>query len=307
MIDLFAPKKDVIDMKKVLIQAIQDVGDPLVENDTPSQDKKTERTLIIESLSTPSVKKGIPKPKKYRKIRDDLLEWKNNDFALYISKKYISEYHDVWQFPLMSITMYLDRIKDKIDNVLGFCDNITFKDYVDYFFKNWSDDYKNKHKTAMLTLKSFTYSAPIKGFVSQYHYRDRVKAYNKEHDKTVKSAVFVNNKRLREAFLLGAEHFVLEYGLVLPVNWMVVCDDRELKEAANYIAKAMYSLYQKGRLEEIFIATKKYAPYPKWLFFKDHQILINSLNKKTNNSFRLDIDFTGDKGFSFLRSKIVNE
>jgi len=304
MIDLFCQKKEVIDMKEVLKQAIEEIADPLVGGSM--LEKKSERTLIIESLSdgksTNKTSKNVigdKKPRKHREIRENLLEWKNNDFSMYMSQIYIKKYNDVWQFSLINITMYLDKIKDKLDGVLGFCDNITFKDYIDYFFSVWADDYKK----GMLTLKSFIYSTPIRAFASQYNYRERVKEYNQLHEQSAKSAIFVSNKRLREAFLLGSEHFVLEYGLILPINWLVVCDDRELKEAANYVAKAMYSLYQKGRIDDVFTATKKYSPYPKWLFFKDHKILINSLQKKTGNNFSLEIKFTGNKGFSFLRSQ----
>jgi hypothetical protein len=211
----------------------------------------------------------------YQPKSDDLLEWSNRDFSLYIKNKYRKRYSSHWSPSIPSITLRLNNIKEVIDDLVGFCDNITFKDYIDFFFSEWADYWRSKNKGKVLYLTVFYDKQSVKDFASKYDYQSSVKNYLNDNKTEADSPkmLSLSNKMMEQSHLLGISNLVEEYGIILSANWLIYKRNYDGDDVIKQMHKALLSLHKKKILSKAIEATEKYSPYPSRFLFKD----INSL------------------------------
>jgi len=280
------------------------------------------KSIIQEAISNASKKTGKPKrvsKKTLKKVNspsvvsfasgvdthaqlDDVTNWTNKDFSFYIKKIYLKRYNEDWIPTVLNLQVYMNRVKEDLQNVLGFCDNIAFKDYVDYLFGNWLDSVREKSKGDVY-ISALRDEKAMVDFVSSYDYPQRVKFYLKKTDDSSSKNESPAMMEMEQSYLLGIENLVMEYGIVLSVNFLHFYHDFGVREAANSVAKAFFVLYSKGKWEKAKEATVKNSPYPNWFKFKKYEAILDAINKKIDTPVTLDVVFNDNKeNYDFLRS-----
>jgi len=283
-------------VKDILIQSISDKksSTDLIKEHSYQADKsqilpaKSEKAKVVEF-----------KTKRKNGIKSDLDEWNNRDFAIYILSQYSKKYGRNWLPSISNIAVQLGRVKEAVHDVLGFCDNLVFKDYIDSFFRNWSDHYKRRASN-VLYLSHLRGNEAVEEFSSRYNYQDRLRYHAKGNEQKLKKCAETD---LDNSYLLGDENFVSDHGIVLTCNWLIIKRDYDLKKAANYVAKAFLKIFNKGRAETVIKSTIKHSPYPSWFRFKNYNIILQAVSKKTDKEIQMKIEFTDDSKFAFLKGQ----
>jgi hypothetical protein len=222
--------------------------------------------------------------------RDLLEEWTHRDVALYIRKKLLDKYNRNIEINIIGLTLYMGHIEATLNNVFGFCDMIVLRDYIDFYFEKWSDFFLKKSKGEFIptTLK---YNEPIQEFAKRYDYAKQMDAYLKRQkqskvnaEQSAQKAVEFYAKDIEHAYLLGASRLLSRFGILMPMNWLILKAGYTEQDAMKYIANALSDMYQKHILQQAIDATENQNPYPQTLLYKTFDGLFMFLNKLTDNA-----------------------
>lgn len=283
-----------IDMgaKKSILSAIS--GCKLPKKETVKSD------LVI--IGEGEAKKGDfskLKKKSSWQIKQDLFDWTNRDFALYISKCYKQKYDSYLDASLVGMTTYLPRVKQALLDSIGFCDNIVTKDYIEFFFEKWAEHFRINSEKDRFSIQTMRFKEPIIDFAEEYDYKARVQHYtNPSEQKTSESLqapLKITNDKMLEAYSVGIENFVLEYGVIATVNWLIMSKGEESKEAAKKVIVAASRLNSQGAIEKVKYITKKLSPYPSWFVAKNYKVIFNALNKRIDAKINDEIQFNSQE------------
>ena len=215
------------------------------------------------------------------KLRDDLLEWKNSDFTIYFIQQFRKNISEDWSGDRVAMILFLGRVIDRIAEILGFCDNIVLKDYMDFFIQGWAKYYwKKKGNFTPWYLKD---NLPIKDFASKYNYE---KSFNKfilskqknESEILLQEQRKISKERIEQFYLAGGESLVLEYGLLVPLNWLVICKNYSIEQSNLHIMGAFGSLHSNGNWESSISKTELLNPYPESFIIKNCDTIFKKLN-----------------------------
>jgi len=272
----------------------------ILENNKNKKYKPESVKIVGEGLARVLSFDG--KTKRQHSIKEDIMKWNNADLAFYVSGLYFGRYGEKWIATNINITMYMANIKESLQKMMGFSDNIILKDYFYFFFEgsSWSDDYRKKGK-GNLFLKSLKEAAPIEAFANRYDYKSSLNKYLEQmKQKEIKT---INESDMKKSYLLGLEKFVIEYGIVLVANWMIKKENMQIKEAIIDIAKSVYNVCMREGFEEIKNNTEYFSPYPKWLILKEISLILDAVNKKMNKDYAMNVLFSDEdnKDFEFLK------
>jgi len=275
--------------------------------------KKTASDLIKEHTYTSSKSQictdnksrqakvvGFGNGKRKNHIKDSLIDWNNRDFAIYILAKYKEQHKCSWKPTIPNVAVQLGRVKEAIHDTLGFCDNLVFFDYINHFFRNWSDYYKRKASNT-LYLNQLRGDEAVTEFASIYDYQSSLRNYEKRNKTPEKKGC--TEVDLDNAYLLGDENFVSDYGIILTCNWLILKRNYNVKKAVNYVARAFLKISKKGRADSVIKSTIKQSPYPSWFKFKNYNIILQAVGKITGKEIQMKIDFTDDNKFQFTKEK----
>lgn len=226
-------------------------------------------------------------------IKEDVLDWSNKDFALYISKKFSDKYFEYWDVRIMGVTTYMGRIKESLFEAIGFCDNITLKNYIDFFFDNHIDNIKNE-TGGKFYLKSLRRSYIIEEFLESYKYSPSI-----NEKQFIKDKKDLTELDLEKSYLVGNETMVLKYGVVLPINYLVIKKEYSMEKAVDVIRSAVRNIKNVSGLDVIIKRTHDFSPYSDKLPFNNMSEIISILGK---SDFSEDKLFKSVKTYKFLGS-----
>jgi len=227
-------------------------------------------------------------------IKENILDWSNKDFALYTSKKFSEKYSEYWDVRIMGVTTYIGRIKESLFDAIGFCDNITLKNYIDFFFDNYIDQIKSE-TGGMFFIKSLRRSYIIEAFFENYKYSPSLPIKLIVIDKGS-----IKELDLEKSYLIGNESMVLKYGIVLPINYLIIKKLYSKEKAIDVIGSAVRNIKNVSGLGVIINRTADFSPYPKRFPFNDFNEVVSILGK--SDLIKKNI-FKKTKLYEFLRSK----
>jgi len=243
-------------------------------------------TTSVRSIAISDIKNSLS-----WKVRDDLSEWKNSDFTIYFIQQFRKNIDEEWTCGKVSMILFFGRIFDSVAEILGFCDNIVLRDYVDFFIKEWGMYYwKKKGNFTLWYLKD---DRPIKAFVEKYDYNVSFNNFMNEKNKhkivsTDQERKEISKKRIEQYYLAGGENLILEYGLLISLNWLVICKNYSIEHANLHIMGAFSSFHLRGNYQSIIDKTESLNPYPDSFVIKDCDIVL----KKFNIEVDLKLTFT---------------
>lgn len=243
------------------------------------------------------------KPKRWVIKHEDLSQWTQRDFAIYMSEKYYEKYKTTWSYSTGSVVTYISLIKKNIYEALGFCNNIVMKNYIDYFFKNWLYFYHDDLKKNTKWLFYMKHADPIEKFCDTYDYAGSLKKYldgkeipQKKKTKKLKKTNFPPAKQLEMACLLGLDNAILEYGVLFVCNYLVLKENYTIEKAEKEVAKTIYSLYNRKMKDKVEAITRKNVVCSDLFKIKTLDNINSILKKEYNISFAFVANYTFKDG-----------
>jgi hypothetical protein len=148
----------------------------------------------------------------------------------------------------------------------------------------------------------------VKNFSEIYDYADRVEALLGDRlqeidagepiDEQIVLSEKVTYDSLQESFLLGYDNILLDFGLIGPVNWLLIVKKIHLDVVLDKVADSLLRLYGKPELKRVFELTERYSPYPDWFVFQSCGKMFDRLKQKYSIELhkKFDVAFTADGG-----------
>ena len=232
---------------------------------------------------------------KSKTIRDknSLEEWGAFDFFKYARDKYNHKYSKQWDLNIGGSSLEINRIRDKFYDLFGFCCNLIMRDYIDFFFEYYMDNIIRKKGT--FYFNHMRKEEIMCEFYDGYDFSRSFFEYTRNIKK--KNKIYITNKEIQEAYLIGDTSLVSNYGIVISLNWLIIVKKMSSREATKLVVEACKELTSKGLIDVIQNATELYSPYPSNLLFKSPQLVINKINK----NIKLNVEFKNNDKMKFLQ------
>lgn len=250
-----------------------------------NKDEKERQDLNILMDSSDTL---FPKSKKQtsQKIKT-ISEWNNRDMSIYIKQKYKDMGINI-DSKLLSLTLNMPKLLDLISQSVGFVDPIVFKSYVDFIFSSFKEEvYKKiyiKDSNNLLNPKSLFDVKFMHQFIEVFNYKDSESSKNN----SIKDSIKKSSEK-------GVKNFILDYGIVIPLNWVYYTDKDNLNLYARKIAKEMVNMSNEER-EKAIEKTESNSPYPKKFKIVDFEKITKVISSKIKKDVIINnVIFTTDE------------
>ncbi len=236
----------------------------------------------------------IAKKRRSWKAKDSLEEWGAFDFFEYACKLYINKYNIPWDLKRGGNSLEINKIRDKMTDVLGFCSNLVMRDYIVYFFNSHIDFFKDNYGD--FYFRQMNSENIIQSFLDNYDYKKRFTDYvscEKHQDKNKEE---ITLKEIKGSFSLGDITLVSNYGIVISLNWLIQKQKMTKKKAVMLVLNVCKDMHKRGMLSVIKKSTEFYSPYSSSFIFKDPQLIID----KVDENVKINVEFNDNNKMSFL-------
>lgn len=269
-------------MKKLILDSVKQNPDCDIDKKNSPSKRVSVDDLKLFGGATRVVDLGSMKYQgKVKKlvIRVNVFQWTDRDIALYINERYYSKYNHPWGMNLVGATKNMGRMKKALFDTMGFCDAVVVKDYVDYFFDFWAD-LLIVGQDKILYFNSLMDPGPVKEFVQNYNYSERVTHYIGGNDEKYEGAVpTISLSKIETSYKLGLDNLILDYGVVLAVN-LLLRNGKSLDEAMDATASAVARICRTADAKLISDITNTFGPYSKNMRFIDMDKLSGLIRNK---------------------------
>lgn len=242
--------------------------------------------------------KDIGKKGRLRK-KKNLDEWGAFDFFRFAQNLYLKKYKTSWNLQIGGSSLEINRIKDKLVDIFGYCCNLMLYDYIVYFFNYHIDFFK---KNQGFYFRQMRQEWVLLDFQESYDFRERFVDYmtakkqkNKKYELT--------KEEIQKTYDSGDQNLVGNYGVVIALNWLLVIKKMSKKEAVKVVIDACLEMYKKNMIDIVKEATEIYSPYPSNMAFTSPQLIF----AKIDNDIVLNIDFKKNEKMKFLQKKKKGE
>lgn len=232
--------------------------------------------------------------KKPEKPQRRFLNWVSKDFVGYARMRHYKRYGKDWEVNFVGACAELVKLKDSILDKMGFCDNVVLRDYIDFFFDRYADYFISKKKIFIFPFLREDWV--IDKFINSYDYNESInntsKIYKENHnyDKKVESKS-ISIKDVEDSFLLSEERLIVDFGLVVAINWIAKKKNISIRDAIKSVYTNCLKICRKNKFDAVIKSTERYSPYPDTVKFKQVDKLIEKINSTVNSNFRVNVDF----------------
>lgn len=200
-------------------------------------------------------------------------DWNQVDLQWYLKNQYAEKYGYLMSIPVVSGHDAIKKIKTQFMHRLGkMPTHAVIKDYFDYCIQYLADDIIRNE--GMFTIHKLYKQKYILDYVERANIGRKVEAVPVVEVSNDVGALTIDN--LTAAFRIGSQYMVSNYGIVIPVNFLVSFKSKTLEEAIAYVQGAITKLAAKGQqeMQKVITATNGYQPYPRWLKFTDVERIV---------------------------------
>lgn len=203
--------------------------------------------------------------------------WNQIDLQWYLKNRYADKYGVQLNIPLLAGHQAIKTIKFGMFKKLGYePKHSVIKDYFDFCIDRHADEIIKSQ--GVFTIHKITKPVYILDYLDKTNIgkvQQAVPARKVEQTApAVESSAAVEPLTMDDlttAFRINSQYMVSNYGIIIPVNFLVAVKNKTLDEAIAYVQGAMTKLAAKGQQEmsAVITSTNKYQPYPSWLRFTD--------------------------------------
>jgi len=227
------------------------------------------------------------------KKKHSLDEWGAFDFFRFAHKLYLKRYRTDWDLNMGGNSLEINRIKDQLTDVFGYCCNLMMYDYIIYFFDHHINDFEQKGGFYFSQMRK---DWVMLGFKESYNFRERFVEYmtqKKQKNKKYK----LTKEEIQKSYDAGDTNLVGNYGVVIALNWLLKIKKKNKKEAIKIVVDACMEMNSKHLIDIVQSATEIYSPYPSNLAFTSPQLVFD----KVDNDISLDVSFNKNNKMRFLQ------
>jgi hypothetical protein len=262
----------------------------------------TGKASLIEFSDPLRSKRG---KKRVRRPDTQIEEWTAHDFAFLALEEYKNRIGRGWDLNWVAVCIGIFEVRDGLADIYGFCDNLMLYDYMRFFFVNYFANFAGAN--GAFYISHMCREKVRSAFYESYNYRTstklhraKVRSVTKEEGEVKVETAELTSEAIESSFLISDEMLVSDYGILIPVNWLVARQDMAVTSASRYVFQSCLKLYKKGRFPVVKTVTEKWNPYPEWLPYKKAL----SLTRKVDASLVVEVMFSNieDSKFEFLRS-----
>jgi hypothetical protein len=211
---------------------------------------------------------AVKVPKSYEdKPRD---QWKKKDVIWYFKNRYMEQFGVSVDVPLLAGYQQLETISYQIYKATGIdCTMAQLADFIDWCF--------SRHVNEMIQREGqfSLYKLTRPKLVLAYCKTIAAPATVHEAlpapiaDTTAEAdASLVTLDDLNGAFRIHSQYFVSNYGIILPVNFLMYVKKKSKEDAVKYVMNAISKMPTRDAEKLAKEATLKHAPYPTWFAFQ---------------------------------------
>ena len=220
---------------------------------------------------------------KTQKIRDKLSDWKYNDFAMYFLKEFYSKTDSSQKIRKLGMTLHMSAIRRAVAELLGFCDNVVLKDYIDFFMAEWLIYYQKKDNK--FYVQQLWDNKVIVDFISKYDYsKSLLKRFPPSPDQDEEKNVLSD---LEVQYLSGGTNMLIEYGIVIPLNWLIRFKKYSRTDACDYLVSILQGASE-NIFQNIVDKTISLSPYPIIFQEKEYRNILKAINKTLTVNVKFD-------------------
>lgn len=216
--------------------------------------------------------------------KPDVNTWNKMDLRHYVGRKYRDQFAQSLPMAPAQANQTFTSIEFTYEKQTGQnCTPAVIADYIDFFF--------DRHINAVIQKEGqfgiFKLSRPK--FILDYIQSRNVSQQKVSQQQPAPQKQMVvpteteeaTLENLTAAFKINPRYFVSNYGIILPVNYLMYAKKKSKEEAVQYVVTAVAKLA--GNIEPVVSATNQYAPYPNWFEFLDAGQIIKGLKVTTSN------------------------
>ena len=232
----------------------------------------------------------------------DPSKWNKQDLVKYFYNLHFTKFRTYIsrQIPWGLAYQGLEEVRTSLSVQMNVenCGPLILKEYFEYFYDIHVTDIL-RSRSSPLSIKDASRSNYILSFLSRnpsilksVKKLDTPKIVKKKDDIMV-----VKLEEMDAAYKIHAKCFILTYGVILPVNYLIYIKELTLEQAIAYVRKAVSKICEKDntKMQTILSTTQRFGPYPKWFQFLD-----------INEFVKGKIDISDDNQiYDFLRSSKI--
>ncbi len=191
--------------------------------------------------------------------------WSQVDLQYYLKNLYADKYGVTLHIPIANGHNWIKTIKFAMAKKLGDePKHGVVKDYFDYCMDRHADQaIRDDGRFSLYTLTKPKY-------IMDYLERRTVPQIAPiQAVETSLDAEPLSIQDLTAAYRINSQYMVTNYGVIIPVNYLLVVKSKSLNDALAYVQGAISKLKSPQETVAVVAATNKYQPYPKWLKFID--------------------------------------
>lgn len=168
------------------------------------------------------------------------------------------------------------------------------KEYIEWFLDNIATGLMSRYNCFKMKFMYAQYN--IERFIKQQ------KGFVQSKVTESKIGPIFSEGMMESVYLISHENFVLKYGLVLSVIWLMRMKGQNEQEAILSVINLAESLCKKDKYDALVVATEQHNPYPIWCKFVGMKKMLVDLADRTDELFDiLDIRFSKETtNFGFL-------
>lgn len=205
--------------------------------------------------------------------KKDIEDWTPKDFVYFTQKKYIDKFDNYSGLQNVAMALEVNRLFDDMDDVFGETSNIMMRDYIVFFFKNYIDFFVSKDGFYFSQLRK---KDILNNFYKEYNHKEALKKSKKNVESVNNLCNNLNKDDIEGAFLLGINNLLLEYGIIISVNWLIKKGiDKNI--SIDTIFKC-FTQSNNNDKKVIIKKTEQFSPYPVYLKFKEISRFCSKLN-----------------------------
>ena len=222
----------------------------------------------------------------------NLADWNNKDFAIYLLDCFRKKYSKDPNCLLTGTILYMGQIQTSISKSLGFCDNIVFKDYIDFYYDKWASRILQNNKE--FYINSLRNEQILKDFAKNYKYEEKLSSPKVNLEKDVESA-----------YKISLETLVIDFGVIISINYLIK-NKIDSKQSMRNVAKALVN--NRKIICNILEKTNSLGPYPNTLKFRKYKEYLAIVEKMVDQKLDYDVLFTSKKtNWNFLGETKIGE
>jgi len=229
--------------------------------------------------------------------------WGTRDFLSFFLKEFELEVGTEFLIAIATGCDGIKKIQDSLAVSLGRRpDNQITKDYIEWFVRNHVTRLINRYQCFKLRFMFSEIS--VEEFLDECGIVDRPKKETGAKENIKDYSIF-SEKNMETVYMSSPNNFVLRYGLVLSVIWLMQAKSLSESEATRRVAKEASILVTDGKFSELAEATEKHNPYPLWCNFDQLGCFLYDLASDTGELFDIiDISFSDESDrFNFLDNR----